>query len=228
MSKNKKNDNKAEDIRLLITYGVEERERQKALKFLEKSTDNPMVLAVLEEFYSTLPGAMEEAVIGVVMLAQRQGIYLLGVATLGHKYLYLYNEERTGCLGTLEEGIDDKEILLFFNLSSKEEFQKKYPSFEGLEDLTSIKSQKVYCPVCGVEEGEYHILGCAVEVCPWCDGQLSKCGCRFDEMKVEEFESEEELVAFEEHLEAKGRVCFSGDQSPAYPEDRKSRGNLED
>lgn len=33
------------------------------------------------------------------------------------------------------------------------------------------------CHDCGVKEGQLHKLGCDMEQCPKCDGQLISCGC---------------------------------------------------
>ncbi len=211
------------EIELLIIYGVDEKEREIALDFLKKCYRNEVALAVLKDFYSSLPGAEEEPVCRLGLLASRQGVYLLGVDALRHQYIYFANREKAGCLGPYEEGLKDLEVLSYFGLTSNEEFQNKYPSLEKLDDFgEKISAKSVACPVCLVEEGEVHHLGCAVEICPWCDGQLHKCNCRFDQLDKEEIEEEQDLIKFERLLEAKGRIPFAKGQEPTYPEDRKA------
>lgn len=37
------------------------------------------------------------------------------------------------------------------------------------------------CHDCGVQPGGFHHLGCDMQRCPLCRGQMMLCGCRFDE-----------------------------------------------
>ena len=48
------------------------------------------------------------------------------------------------------------------------------------------------CGDCGVKPGGFHHLGCDMQRCPICRGQMFSCGCRFDEDGPDD--DEEELV----------------------------------
>lgn len=44
------------------------------------------------------------------------------------------------------------------------------------------KKGKVKCHDCGVEEGELHKIGCDMERCPICGGQMISCDCSYEFM----------------------------------------------
>jgi hypothetical protein len=56
-----------------------------------------------------------------------------------------------------------------------------------------------------------------VELCPWCNGQLTGCNCRFEQLGLEQLEDEADVERLREKLEAAGRVPFATEQRPAYP-----------
>lgn len=46
----------------------------------------------------------------------------------------------------------------------------------------SHEMMKPKCHDCGVEEGQYHLLGCDMERCPFCGNQLLVCDCALTEL----------------------------------------------
>jgi hypothetical protein len=62
--------------------------------------------------------------------------------------------------------------------------------------------QRETCGDCGVEEGEFHVLGCDCEKCPFCFRQLISCDCPVQ--LVQPFDR----VIYEELLRKKGRIPF--------------------
>src|SRR3954447_17239662 len=43
---------------------------------------------------------------------------------------------------------------------------------------TDMNDSSAPCPDCGAGPGEFHELGCDIEQCPYCGGQLISCDCR--------------------------------------------------
>lgn len=205
-----------DEIRLFIEYGVTETERQAAFNTLHSYEDNTIALVVLRDFYSRLPEFREEAVCKISRIVSRQGMYLLGVDTAKYQYLYFFNGEQPVYLGEKSDGIADSEVLQYFGYSSNEDFLKKLDGDEETDaDITS--EREVFCPACAVSQGELHELGCPVEICPWCDGQLNYCNCRFEKLGVDEITDEEQIDRLEILLNDKGRIPFSAEHAPAYP-----------
>ena len=205
----------------LVGYVVSEQEREAALAVLHKYAEHPATLQLLRHYYLTLPEAREEMAVEVQVIAQKQGHYLFGLQTSEHEYLYVSSGEETLFVGDLANGLEDKSILDFFGFSSKEMFAKcvaeQRADTPGQQVPEKPVQEEHVCVACGVGPGEYHLLGCPVEQCPWCESQLSRCNCRFDQLGVEQIEDEAMLDYFEELLEKKGRVVFDPSQNPAYP-----------
>jgi hypothetical protein len=154
------------------------------------------------------------------IVASRQGTDLIVLQSTHHEYLYLHTDSQVLLLGEFKDGIEDESILHHFQFRNREDFWEKtgtspahLPSMHAPESTGSPR----VCVACGVATGEYHILGCPVEQCPWCEAQLSHCNCRFDQLGVSIIDDEEQLDRFELVLERKGRIPFVDGQNPSYP-----------
>jgi len=217
MAKENKGQRLIDEINLLIKYAVPEDEQQDALYLVKKYKQDRPILLLLLEYYSTLPEAREEGVDRVVTLVTKQGVSLFVVITKSDPYLYVVSGENVVFLGVYGCEVDSQ-ILSHFGYGSQTDFLKKCPPVGELEEYKAGKGKKTHaCPACGAVEGEHHFLGCAVEICPWCDGQLSNCNCRFEQLGLDEIENEEQLDDFYDLLREKGRIAFEKDQTPLYP-----------
>lgn len=205
-----------EEIELFIEYGVEQSEKKTARELVNTYHNNPVALSVLLEFYKVLPETREEAVIRIAHVDSYQGVTLLAVSTEHHTYTAVVSEGEAHILGEYAKDEIPPEILSYFGYANNDEFLKSHGPAEDLGEF-AVKEKKQACPACQVAVGELHLLGCPVEICPWCDGQLSKCNCRFEKLDVESFESSEQLDEFLEILEEKGRIPYEAEQKPAYP-----------
>jgi len=204
------------EIKLFIEYGVSADEKASAVSVLEGYRQNTLALYILRDFYSKLPGLREEAVLRVNKIVSRMGFFLVTADTATHEYLYFFNGEKPVYIGEKKDGIGESEVLSFFGFSSNEEFLKHQVQ-EGADNDEQAVVEKIFCPACAVAAGEFHHLGCPVEICPWCDGQLNYCNCRFEKLGVDEIEDESDLDRLEILLNDKGRVRFSDHHAPAYP-----------
>lgn len=202
-------------IRAAMDYAVCEEKRFEAEELLDIYREDRLALAVLHEFYNFLPDAAEDWVRDIVLLNRKQGIFLLALVTPGHRYVYLASDEGIEFHGEAGDGCIAVELLDFFAYENVEDFIRcataaDLASYEPLWLDTEI------CPVCHAVTGENHELGCVVEICPWCGGQLVHCSCRHDQLGVDSITTETQLLQFEVLLEERGRIPYGPEQRPAY------------
>ena len=156
----------------------------------------------------------------MLLLARKQGVFLLcASSSSGINYHYLVNNEGAVLLGTLAEGIADHALLDFFGFKDNESFLSLGKDLSRFEEYRPSLEDRSLCSACQTAEGEYHILGCPVEICPWCNGQLTHCNCRFTWLDVENIDRESQIEKLQERLDEAGRIPFAKEHSPAYPAD---------
>jgi hypothetical protein len=210
-------DKLVQEIKLFMRYAVPENEMMTAVLVVDRYRNDRRALSLLREYYIALPDAREEAAIRIACLMQQQGVFLLVLQTTTTAHLYAVSVDVVVLLGEYPCDLET-DILAFWGFTSQEEFRKLCIPPADLEDYVgSADGNRGECPACGVAEGELHFLGCSVEVCPWCEGQLNKCNCRFEQLEVDAVDDEEQLERFFELLLAKGRIPFQRQQAPYYP-----------
>jgi hypothetical protein len=206
-----------EEIRLFIRYAVPEEEQASACEYLELFHEDQFALAVIKEYYRDLPDAREESLLKISVIEQKEQVFLLLLSTAKHHYLYLTNDEEGTFLGEYEKGVTDGHILSFFDYPAQEAFSKAHKSMEGYREYLPLeRMNEAICPSCGTKTGDMHTLGCPVELCPWCGGQLNHCNCRFEQLGVEELTDETKLEKLEGKLEKKGRIAYATEQRPSF------------
>lgn len=209
--------NLIDQINILLPYAVPANDKQTATDLVLKYQGDLIALNLFHEFYSFLPEAEDDAIKIIRLLDHKAGTFLLCATTNLDHYLYLVSPEEALFLGTHGEGIWDEEVLAFFSLD-RESFAKKYGDLTNFPVYVPVHFNKDLCTVCATANGELHRLGCPVEICPWCGGQLTNCNCRFTQLHRDHLDKESQLAEFLETLEAKGRIPFDAtSHQPAYP-----------
>lgn len=207
-----------ESILTLMEYAVPAEQMAEARQFLDRHQTDIIALNLLHAFYSYLPEGLDDFVRELRLLSRRQGAFLLAAVTGHSTYLYLATADNAEFLGDMKEGIWDEEVREFFELGSREDFLKKTKTITDFPEHAPVHLSEELCPVCAAADGEEHVLGCPVEVCPWCGGQLTGCHCRFEQLDRDSLLGDHELTALEEKLKSKGRIPYdSQQQRPAYP-----------
>jgi len=208
-----------QEIRSLMQYAAPEEQLDAALDLLLIFRDDRMALMVLHEFYSYLPDAENDWIKELRLVGRKQGVFLLAAVTGRDTYLYLVSSEGIEFHGSLLEGYLDKQLLDFFGFSSKESFEEASRNPKNFPGYQPLQSEGDVCPACHAATGELHELGCPVEVCPWCGGQLIHCHCRFEQLDLEEITGKQDLERLETLLNQKGRIAYSPEQRPGYADD---------
>lgn len=217
MSGNKQLQQLANEIKVFMKYAVAEDQIESAAAVINKYRNSPKILNLLREYYIALPDAREEPILRIAQLVQHQGVCLFVVTTPSVSHLYVSSAHQVVWLGEYKDELDP-EILGYFGFDSQEAFLKICLPVSELEEYgRSLAGEPSVCPACGVNEGEYHLIGCSVEICPWCEGQLCKCNCRFEQLELDAIERDEQLEDFVELLTTKGRIPFKPQEAPHYP-----------
>jgi len=206
------------DIQFLMKYAVPEAQVKTAHALLDKYDTDIIALNLLHSFYINLPEGMDDSVTGIRLLTRRQGVFLLSVSTGNSmQYLYLANREAAHIIGTLAEGIIDRKLLDFLGYADNKEVLALTGKPEMLQEYEPHTLDPNLCPSCHVTVGEFHTLGCPVEICPWCNGQLTYCNCRFTRLDVDAMDKVAHIEKLRELLEEVGRIAFKKEDSPGYP-----------
>ncbi|MFH1216621.1 MAG: hypothetical protein V1706_08980 [Pseudomonadota bacterium] len=217
---------KTKEIELLMQYAVPPEDLEKAIAMLKEHDGDRIALNLFHSFYSYLPEGLDDTINALHILARKEGIFLIAAVTRIDNYLYMVSQEEADFLGSSAEGIWDSEVLSFFGYRDQEESAKKFENISGFPLYTPAYADEDLCPVCSAATGELHTLGCPVEVCPWCAGQLTNCNCRFTITGKTKLHTEADLIHFQESLEKKGRVSYDAKrQRPAYPDDVDNSDN---
>ena len=205
------------EIELLMRYAVPEAHRQEAAAVVETYGGDSIVLNLLHDFYSRLPDAVDDGIKTLRLLARSQGTFLFCATTFLNDYLYIASLAEVFYLGKLADGIAEEEVLRFFGFADQQTFADRTRDLDGFGIHTPADRDTTLCPACAAAAGEYHTLGCPVEHCPWCNGQLTRCNCRFEQLGIEQLDDESDVERLREKLEAAGRIPFDPKQRPAYP-----------
>lgn len=207
-----------DDIQFLMKYAVPEGQAEMAVALLEKYNSDIIALNLLHSFYIHLPEGTDDSVKTLRLLKRSQGVFLLCVSTGNDlHYLYVANNEDAHIIGTLAEGIIDQQLLDFFGYENNDEVLALTAEPEKLQEYEPYTTDSNLCPSCHAAVGEFHTLGCPVEICPWCSGQLTYCNCRFTRLDTDALDKVAQIEKLQELLETEGRIAFKKEHSPGYP-----------
>jgi hypothetical protein len=207
---------KREKIRQSMEYAVDGDTMMAASELLIQYRDDRIGLDLMETFYTCLPEARNDYIVEIRTVARGKGVFLLAAVTKSCAYLYMASSEGIEFHGAVELGYLDPDLLDFFGFVDLDDFKIRCESLENLPLYEPLQMDENICPGCNAVTGELHELGCPVERCPWCGGQLIHCPCRFERLEIDFLNSTVDLLRLEELLNEQGRVSYSPEQRPGF------------
>ena len=208
---------KLKEIKLLMRYAVPARHLEKATAIVANFQDDIIGLNLCHNFYSFLPEPEEDYITGIALVARKQGTFLLLAKTRLAQYIYLVNQEKAEFVCKAAEKNWAQELLDFFGYRDSAALSRQLEDTDMLEDYIPISRDENVCPACQAEHGEFHTLGCPLEICPWCDGQLTSCNCRFTQLDRDQLRGVKDVEKFIKKLNAKGRIPYNKKERLAFP-----------
>lgn len=206
-------------IRQAMEYAVPDGFLQAAHELLDLYRNDRFGLTLLHEFYSYLPEARNDWIREIRLISRLKGVFLLAALTPAHGYLYLVSSEGIEFHGTVVDGYLDQDLLDFFGFANPEAFAQICRDITHCQLYEPLDRDEHVCPACHAATGECHELGCPVEVCPWCGGQLVHCNCRYDRLELDIISTRQEISRFEKLLEEQGRIPYAPEQRPFFSDE---------
>ncbi len=210
-------DKKSAEIRLLMQYAVPAGYLERAAALVADLQNDVIGLNLCHNFYSFLPEAEDDYLKGIALVARKEGTYLLLARTGLAGYLYLVNQEGAEFISTAAAKEWDRELLDFFGYRDSAALARQLADGGRLAAYVPTCRDEMVCPVCQAEHGEFHTLGCPLEICPWCEGQLTSCNCRFSQLGRDRLQGVGDIEEFIGKLNAKGRIPFNKKERLAFP-----------
>lgn len=216
---------KLSEIKLLMQYAVPVEKLEQATGFVIDLRDDVIGLNLCHHFYSFLPEPNDDYIKNIALVARRKGTFLLLARTGLSAYIYLVSQEKAEFVSSADEKEWSRELLDFFGYRDSAAFSRQLGNSKTLPAYIPSCRDENICPSCRVEHGEFHILGCPLEICPWCDGRLTGCNCRFTQLERDQVTRIKDIEEFSRKLTARGRIPYNKNERlsfPALADDRES------
>lgn len=211
-------------VSILMEGSVTGEELEVAAETVEIYRHDRLGLTLLHAFYARPPEDRHDSLREIRLAGRGQGVFLLAALCPAESWLYLVSDEGAELVGPLEAGIEEEELIEHFHLESAPAFRRRCARPEDFAILEPLAGDPDVCPACWSTTGEFHEIGCPVEICPWCGGQLIHCSCRFERFGLEAIADEADLAAFLDELERQGRIPYGPEQRPAFLNDDEDLG----